>query len=90
MKMNQQFSTHNTSNLFYSHDLGLVAYLLCLDKYELVGLDKAVRSKVLFILNRDPHIGQDIKKFWEFRTSIDAQTYFNQIKRLKNQIYSSD
>lgn len=77
----------DTKRYFYSHDIGLVAYLLC-QKFELVGLDKAVRNKVLFILKRDNGIDKEIKKYWDFKSSVDAQTYFNQIKRLKNQIYS--
>ena len=79
----------DTTNYFYSHDIGLVAYLLCRN-FELVGLDKAVRNKVLFILQKDSEINTEIKKYWDFKSSVDAQSYFNQIKRLKNQIFSSD
>ena len=78
----------DTDNHFYSHDIGLVAYLLCLD-FELVGLDKAMRNKVLFILKKKSDIDAEIKKYWGFKSAVDAQTYFNQIKRLKNQIFSS-
>ena len=78
----------DTDNHFYSHDIGLVAYLLCLD-FELVGLDKAMRNKVLFILKKKSDIDTEIKKYWDFKSAVDAQTYFNQIKRLKNQIFSS-
>lgn len=78
----------DTDNYFYSHDIGLVAYLLCLD-FELVGLDKAIRNKVLFILKKKSDIDAEIKKYWDFKSAVDAQTYFNQIKRLKNQIFSS-
>jgi len=78
----------DTDNHFYSHDIGLVAYLLCLD-FELVCLDKALRNKVLFILKKKSYIDAEIKKYWDFKSSVDAQTYFNQIKRLKNQIFSS-
>jgi len=74
---------------FYSHDIGLVAYLLC-QNFELVGLDKAVRSKVLFILKKGDNVDGEINKYWNFKSSVDAQTYFNQIKRLKNQIFSSE
>ncbi len=79
----------DTKNYYYSHDIGLVGYLLCQD-YELVGLDKAVRNKVLFILKRGNGIDTEVKKYWDFKSSVDAQTYFNQIKRLKNQIFSSE
>jgi len=78
----------DTDNHFYSHDIGLVAYLLCRD-FELVGLDKAVRNKVLFALKKGRDLDAEIKKYWDFKSSVDAQSYFNQIKRLKNQIFSS-
>lgn len=74
---------------FYSHDMGLVAYLLC-ENYKLINLDKSKQSKVLFILKKDGrNIDKDIKDYWNSESSIDAQTFFNQVKRLKNQIHSS-
>ena len=79
----------DTDNYFYSHDIGLVAYLLC-QNFELVGLDKAVRNKVLFIIKRSDDIDAEVKNYWDFKSSVDAQSYFNQIKRLKNQIFSSE
>lgn len=82
-------SLGNNKNTFQSHDIGLVAYLLC-QNFELVGLDKAMRSKVLFILKKDERTDVEIKKYWDFKSSVDAQSYFNQIKRLKNQIFSSN
>lgn len=78
----------DTERYFYSHDIGLCGYLLCQD-FELVGLDKAVKNKVLFILKKSGGIDMEIKKYWDFKSSVDAQSYFNQIKRLKNQIFSS-
>ena len=79
----------DTERYFYSHDIGLCGYLLC-QNYELVGLDKAVKNKVLFILKKSDDIDAEIKKYWDFKSSVDAQSYFNQIKRLKNQIFSSE
>ena len=79
----------DTERFFYSHDIGLVGYLLC-QNLELVGLDKAIKNKVLFILKKSGGIDTEIKKYWDFKSSVDAQGYFNQIKRLKNQIFSSD
>lgn len=79
----------DVQNYFYSHDIGLVAYLLC-QNFELVGLDKAVKNKVLFILKRDDGLNAEVRKYWDFKSSVDAQSYLNQIKRLKNQIFSSD
>ncbi len=79
----------DTKNYFHSHDIGLVAYLLCRN-FELVSLDKVMKNKVLFILKRTNRIDIEIKKYWDFNSLVDAQTYFNQLKRLKNQIFSSE
>ena len=76
-----------SSDYFHSHDLGLVAFLLCAG-YEMVTLDKSIRNKVLFILKRQGGIDEAAKSYWDFRTTVDAQSYFNQLKRLKNQIFS--
>jgi len=80
---------NNTKAYFHSYDIGLVAYLLC-QNFELVDLDKKIRNKILFILKKNSEIDAEIKKYWNFKSSVDAQSYFNQIKRLKNQIYSSE
>ncbi|MGD0577120.1 MAG: DUF5659 domain-containing protein [Candidatus Staskawiczbacteria bacterium] len=79
----------DNKNYFYSYDIALVAYLLC-KNFSLVGLDKAIRNKVLFILKKEQGLDTEVRNFWDFNSSIDAQTYFNQIKRLKNQIFSSN
>lgn len=79
----------DTNKQFHSHDLGLVAFLLC-SGYELVAMDKSARSKVLFILKRAEGIDEAAKSYWDFHSSVDAQSYFNQLKRLKNQIFSYD
>lgn len=87
--INEQNTTLNDNEkFFYSHDIGLVACLLC-QKFELVGLDKAISRKVLFIIKKNKDINVAIKNYWDFKSSVDAQSYFNQIKRLKNQIFSS-
>ena len=87
--MKKQSQKKNAQQFFYSHDIGLVAFLLS-SKFELVDLDKTFKSKVLFILKQDDDIDNAIKNYWNFKSSVDAQTYFNQLKRLKNQIFSSN
>lgn len=79
----------DTARYFYSRDIGLAAYLLC-QNFQLAGLDKAAVNKALFIIKREAGIDEAIKDYWDFNSSVDAQTYFNQMKRLKNQIFSSN
>ena len=79
----------NDRAFFQSHDLGLVAFLLCAG-YEMEMMDKSQRNKVLFILKRGNGIDEAAKNYWNFRAPVDAQGYFNQVKRLKNEIFSFD
>lgn len=74
---------------FFSHDIGLISYLLC-QNFELVDLDKTVKNKVLFAMRKEDGLEESIRSYWNFKTSVDAQSYFNQLKRLKNQIFSSE
>lgn len=79
----------DSDHFFSSHDIGLVAFLLS-KKFELASLDKTFKNKVLFNLKKDDDIDEAINDYWNFKSSVDAQTYFNQLKRLKNQIFSSN
>lgn len=79
----------NSNQSFSSHDIGLVAFLLS-KKFELIGLDKTFKNKVLFNLKNSEGIEKAINSYWNFKSTVDAQTYFNQLKRLKNQIFSSN
>ncbi|OGJ49712.1 hypothetical protein A2335_02965 [Candidatus Peregrinibacteria bacterium RIFOXYB2_FULL_32_7] len=80
----------DTNNYFYSHDIGLIAYLLC-KNFEVFSLDKTVKNKVLFIMKRKKNksIDKAVKQYWDCKTCVDAQNFFNQLKRLKNQIFSA-
>ena len=79
---------NDKDNYFYSYDIGLAAYLLCLDGHELASMDKEVKNKVLFILTRCEITDEEVRNYWESKTSVDAQSYFNQLKRIKNEVHS--
>jgi hypothetical protein len=74
-------------NFYHSYDIGLVAYLLS-KKYILSAMEK-VGKKAKFIIERDEHIETEAQNYWNSKTLIDAQSYHNQLKRLKNQLYNS-
>ena len=78
----------NENNCEYTTtDLGLSAALLTVG-FELVSLNKQNPNKVVFIFSRKTGIDKTIKSYWNGDLKVDAQGYFNAIKRLKNQIYS--
>lgn len=70
-----------------SHDLGCSAALLSLG-FNLLALDKENPQKVKFIFEWAEGIDESIKSYWDYGLMVDGQTYFNALKRLKNQIYS--
>ncbi len=72
---------------FYNHDLGLSAGLVVMG-FELVSLDRSKPKKVRFIFQGKDGINEVVKHYWDSNLPVDAQTYFNAVKRLKNQIYS--
>ena len=75
------------TNYYHSFDIGLIAYLLSMG-YVLSALNR-VGSKARFIVERDEHIEVLAQKYWNSDTAVDAQSYYNQLKRLKNQLYNS-
>lgn len=77
----------DNNNYYYSYDLGLVASLLCC-KHELTSIDKGASAKAMFIVKRTPKTNALISEYWNNSLKVDAQTMFNKIKRLKNQIYN--
>jgi hypothetical protein len=84
-----EYISTDSAKHFQSHDLGLVAFLLC-SGCEMEAMDKSKPNKVLFILKAQNDIDELAKSYWNFRSTVDAQSYFNQLKRLKNQIFSYD
>ena len=88
---NQSLELHQVpddKDEYSTFDLGAAASLITAG-FQLVSLDKANPHKVKFIFAKKPGLDEAVNSYWNFNLKIDAQTYFNQIKRLKNQIYSS-
>lgn len=79
----------DNDKFFTTHDLGVSAALI-VQGYELVSLDKGVPSKVKFIFRGKKGISQCMQDFWDNKLQGNLQDYFNALKRLKNQIYSSE
>jgi len=75
------------SEQFLTYDIGLSATLLTLG-YKLIDLEKSDVKKVQFIFLRDVGIDNAINNYWDGSLKIDARTLFDNLKRVKNQIYS--
>jgi hypothetical protein len=80
-------SLDEAGKFFSSQELACAAALL-VRGFEMSKLDKGDPRKVKFVFKGEKDIADTIKDFWDGRLPVDAQGYFNAIKRLKNQIYS--
>lgn len=74
-------------DLFITFDIGLSAALISLG-YELKTVDKTNIKKSKFVFKRDEHIDKMINEFWSGKLLLPARTLIENIKMLKNRIYS--
>ena len=84
---NQPIPSDNNDRYFYTYDLGCGSALIC-SGFELVSLDKAIQRKVQFIFRREAGIEKVVKNYWADHLDVKARTFFDNIKMLKNRIYS--
>lgn len=77
----------NSKEYFSSADLGL-ATALCCRGYKLITLDKQDPRKVSFVFKREVGIEDDTDDYWSDRLEIKARNYFENLRNLKNRIYS--
>jgi len=74
-------------NYLYTFDLGAAASLVTAG-FELVSLDKANPRKVQFIFRREVDIDKVVDDYWADRLEVKARAFFDNVKMLKNRIYS--
>ena len=74
-------------NYFYTFDLGCSAALISAD-FELVSLNKQNPRKVQFIFRRKVDIEKAVDNYWANKLKVKARTFFDNVKMLKNRIYS--
>lgn len=75
-------------NVFSSFDLGMSAALESIG-FKILHIDKKNRSKALFLFENSDEIVEAAQSYWRKELSIDALTYFECMKKIKNQLYSS-
>jgi len=79
--------TNKKQNNFQTQDLGCAAALISCG-LAMVGFDKSDPRKVLFIFEQDENLGETLNKYWADKLLVNPRTLFNNIKMLKNRIYS--
>lgn len=71
----------------YTFDLGAAASLVTAG-FELVSLEKSNPKKVQFIFRRALGIEKVVDDYWTDHLEVKARAFFDNIKMLKNRIYS--
>ncbi len=87
--MNQELEYLSNGDFFTTFDLGLTCALFCLE-HELTAVDKDGNpNKAQFVFRRTKTIDQDIEAYWNDRLKLNARSYFDSIRAIKNRLYSS-
>ncbi len=73
---------------FSTFDLGLATTLTTLG-YKLLELDKTNPKKVRFVFKEEKNIEQIMLKYWNDEITLPALSLFNNLKTLKNRLYSN-
>lgn len=73
---------------FTTYDLGATAALTSLG-FPLLGIKKGAGSKSLFLFENSEDLADTAQRYWQQTLNVDAMTYFNSIKAIKNQLYSN-
>ena len=84
---NNEIEYIESAQSYSSHDIGLTAALLS-SGYEMLAMDKTDRARARFVLRRTPGIDSSINDYWGGKLSVDARTFFDTLKMLKNRLYS--
>lgn len=80
-------SSDNYTQFLSTFDLGAAASLATMG-FELVSLDKTNPKKVQFNFRRKVGIEKVVDDYWTDHLKIKARTFFDNIKMLKNRIFS--
>ncbi|MCA9389808.1 hypothetical protein KC571_00200 [candidate division WWE3 bacterium] len=75
-------------NNFSTYDLGLASALVTAG-YTVNHLDRSDSKKVQFIFNHEEQLDDVIQAYWAHKLKLSPLAYFNNVKMLKNRIYSN-
>lgn len=77
----------NLTENFSTFDLGLAATLVTLE-HKISEIDKTNIGKCKFSFKEDDRIDRDVNDFWNGDLRINPQKLFDNMKALKNRLYS--
>jgi len=83
------FQENNNDESFATYDLGCSAALLTAG-FELITLDRTNQRKTRFVFCRTKNIEKVADDFWADRLEQKSRSYWDNIKNLKNRLYSNE
>jgi hypothetical protein len=84
-----QYIPLDGNEVFATYDLGCAAALVTAD-FALLTLDRTNTRKVRFIFRRETEIEKIADDFWSDRLEQKSRSFWDNIKNLKNRLYSDE
>lgn len=86
-QLDAQSANEDYRNYVYTYDLGAAAALISAG-FKLALLDKTNPNKVQFAFEREAGIERVMDDYWANRLEVKARSFFDNLKMLKNRLYS--
>jgi len=80
-------SFDDSSHCLRTYDLNCSGALLAAG-FELISVDKQNPRKALFVFRREDGIETTVEAYWSDRLKVKARTFADNVKALKNRLYS--
>ena len=74
---------------YRTSDLGVASALHCRG-FSPLDLDRSDQKRVEFLFNRTRDVMSVVSAYWDSSLAVDAHSYFNSIRFLKNRLYSTE
>jgi hypothetical protein len=83
----QSIDLNDSAYVWTTYDLGVSTALLCAG-FELLSLGRTNPRKVLFIFHKARNIDETANAYFADRLKLNARSFSDQLKALKNRLYS--
>lgn len=75
------------NEIYQSSDFGLVVYLSLF--YPIISKETLSGNRVIFSFEQTPELLENVQKYYNKETQVDALTYKNQMTSIKSQIFNN-
>lgn len=76
----------NNEKLYKTSDLALASVLSYFFRIE--DIERIDPQRVSFVFENTLELQKTVEKFWKEKLKVEPQRYFNEIKNIKNRIYT--